>query len=326
MKKIIKLQELYVFIFIIVLAVFITSINPRFLSMGNIYSILKSTTVFGILSMGVLLVLISGGIDVSFPVIAAFALYSTSLLIVNIDIPVFMIFILGAFIGSVCGFLNGILIAHYNFPAMVVTLGMSGALAGFMYTFIGTKINHDISVPLIDFGKHILFPITQADGVVLGLPAAYLIYLSVALIIWYTLKYTMFGRSIYALGGDEISAERIGLNVKKTKVLVYTIVGALAGFAGIVHSSYLRMANPFELYRTELIVIASAVLGGASVGGGRGTVIGTFLGLLLVTIINNSLILLGVPSYWQKIVVGFIIILSITIPQIVKNKFNSSKL
>ena len=95
-------------------------------------------------------------------------------------------------------------------------------------------------------------------------------------------------------------------------------VGILAGIAGVIHSSYLRMSNPFELYGTELLVIASVILGGATIGGGRGTVIGAFLGMLLITIISNSLILLGVPSYWQKVVIGIFILLSVSIPQLVR--------
>lgn len=325
MKKFLRQQEFYICLLIIALSTIISVINPQFLSPGNIYSVLKSTTVFGVLSMGVLLVIISGGIDISFPVITAFSLYSSSI-IVSRFLPgasVLVILLISILIGALCGLFNGLLIAYYNFPAMVVTLGTSGTLAGLMYTFIGTKINHDLSPELIEFGKSVIFPYTQSDGVVVGLPATYLIYFFICILAWFILKYTLFGRSIYALGGDQISAERMGLNVRLIKISVYTIVGTLAGIAGTIHSSYLRMANPFELYGTELMVIASTVLGGAAIGGGRGTVFGTFMGLLLVTIINNSLILVGVPSYWQKVVVGFIILLSISIPQLIKNRFTA---
>ena len=327
MKQILRQQEFYIGLLILILSISIATLNPKFLSIGNIYSIFKSTTIFGILSMGVLLVVISGGIDVSFPVVAAFTLYTTSLIVSNFlpNLPLIGIFGISASVGALCGLANGLLIAKYKFPAMVVTLGMSGALAGFMYSFIGTRINHDLSTKLIDFGKMEILQYTQADGVIVGLPVAYLLYILIAVVIWLVLKYTFFGRSIYAIGGDEISAERVGLNTFKIKVSVYIIVGTLAGIAGIIHSSFLRMANPFELYGTELTVIASTVLGGAMIGGGKGTVLGTFLGLLLVTIINNSLILLGVPSYWQKVVTGSAILLSIIVPQLIKNKLSQNK-
>lgn len=321
-KNILKQQEFCIAILIVLLSLLIASINSQFLSVGNIYSILKSTTIFGIFSMGVLLVIISGGIDVSFPVVAAFSLYVTSLIVSKFmpGASMLVIFAIGALIGAFCGLCNGLLIAHYKFPAMVVTLGMSSVLAGFMYSFIGTRINHAMSPNLIEFGKATVFPYTQADGVVVGMPVAYFVYIAIAILVFLFLKYTMFGRSIYAIGDDEISAERIGLNIFAVKVSVYTMVGAFAGIAGIIHSSYLRMANPFDLYGTELFVIAATVLGGATVGGGKGSVFGTFLGLLLVTIINNSLIILKVPSYWQKVVIGATILLAITIPQIVRSR------
>lgn len=319
MKKIFKQQEFFIFIILLVISAIITIINPKFLSIGNIFSILKSTTVLGILSIGVLLVIILGGIDVSFPSIASFSMYTSSLIVLNTmpNANIIFIFIIAMIIGALCGFINGFLIAKYDFPAMVVTLGTSGALLGFMYTFIGTRINHRLSSSLIEFGKTTIFNMFSG-GVIVGLPLGYIIYILIALIVSFLLRYTMFGRSIYAIGGDQVSAIRIGLKVRNTKIIVYMFVGIFAGVAGVIHSSYLRMSNPFELYGTELLVIASVILGGATIGGGRGTVMGTFLGMLLITIISNSLILLGVPSYWQKVAIGIFILLSVSIPQIVK--------
>lgn len=319
MKKIFKQQEFFIFIILLVISAIITIINPKFLSIGNIFSILKSTTVLGILSIGVLLVIILGGIDVSFPAIASFSMYTSSLIVLNTmpNANIIFIFIIAMIIGALCGFINGFLIAKYDFPAMVVTLGTSGALLGFMYTFIGTRINHRLSSSLIEFGKTTIFNMFSG-GVIVGLPLGYIIYILIALIVSFLLRYTMFGRSIYAIGGDQVSAIRIGLKVRNIKIIVYMFVGILAGVAGVIHSSYLRMSNPFELYGTELLVIASVILGGATIGGGRGTVIGTFSGMLLITIISNSLILLGVPSYWQKVAIGIFILLSVSIPQIVK--------
>ena len=319
MKKIFKQQEFFIFIILLVISAIITIINPKFLSIGNIFSILKSTTVLGILSIGVLLVIILGGIDVSFPSIASFSMYTSSLIVLNTmpNANIIFIFIIAMIIGALCGFINGFLIAKYDFPAMVVTLGTSGALLGFMYTFIGTRINHRLSSSLIEFGKTTIFNMFSGR-VIVGLPLGYIIYILIALIVSFLLRYTMFGRSIYAIGGDQVSAIRIGLKVRNTKIIVYMFVGIFAGVAGVIHSSYLRMSNPFELYGTELLVIASVILGGATIGGGRGTVMGTFLGMLLITIISNSLILLGVPSYWQKVAIGIFILLSVSIPQIVK--------
>lgn len=325
-KTLMRNQETYIFLIIVFLCAVITIINPKFATFGNIFSVLKSTIIYGLLSMGVLIVIISGGIDISFPVVAAFCMYTSSLIFKTMpEIPVAPVIAAGMCIGLLCGMFNGLFIALYNFPAMVVTLGTSGALAGFMYTFIGTKINHNIPPSLIEFGKANIFTVTPQNNIEAGIPAAYLLYLFVALAIYLVLKYTSFGRSIYAVGGDEVSAGRIGLNTKKTKFFVYSIVGMIAGLAGVIHISFLRMANPFDLYGSELLVIAATILGGATIGGGRGSVIGTIMGIFLITVVNNSLILLGVPSYWQKVVVGIIIICAISIPPFIRKRMSPPK-
>ena len=125
-----------------------------------------------------------------------------------------------------------------------------------------------------------------------------------AVIVWFLLKYTMLGRGIYALGGSREAAERAGFNIPRIQYFIYGTVGFLAGIGGIVYASLNRQANPQELVGTELNVIAAVVLGGASITGGRGTVIGTLLGVALVVIMNNSLVLIGVPSEWQRVVIG----------------------
>lgn len=327
MNKIIKYQEFFVFIVLLTISIVIGIVNNSFFSISNIYSILKSTTVLGILSIGVLLVIILGGIDVSFPSIATFSMYVSSLIVLKFfpEANVIIIFFIAIILGALCGLINGIFISKYNFPALVVTLGTSGALLGLMYTFIGTRINHKLSPHLIDFGKSTILNYTPSDGITVGLPLGYVIYIIICVFVFFLLKYTMLGRHIHAVGGDQISATRIGIKVKSIKIFVYMFVGILAGIAGVIHSSYLRMANPFELYGTELLVIASTILGGATIGGGRGTVVGTFLGILLITIISNSLILLGVPSYWQKVVIGIFILLSVSLPQIFARYTNKNK-
>lgn len=321
--KLFKTHEFYIFLLLILMIVVISLINPIFLSVGNIFSIMKSSTVLGILSLGVLVVLISGGLDVSFPVVAAFSLYVTSLLALSFpDLSVFSIYLIGGLIGGAWGLLNGVLIAVYKFPAMVVTLGTSSLISGFMYTFIGTKINHELPESLIAWGKFHIFE-QVIDGKHIGLPVAYVIYIFLSIIIFLFLKYTVLGRSIFMLGGSEESADRMGINGKVVKIFIYCGVGVLAGIAGITQSGFLRIANPFELYGLELTVIAATVLGGAYIGGGRGTVLGTFFGVLIITIINNSLIILGVSSYWQQAVIGFVIILSVSVPVLVNKLLKS---
>ncbi|RDG32376.1 ABC transporter permease [Oceanispirochaeta sp. M1] len=317
MTKILHKHETYIFIFLFVMCFVIGIINPVFYSNGNIFSILKSSIVIGILSLGVLLVLVSGGIDVSFPVVAAFSLYCSSLIYMgNSDVSILQIYLTGMIIGALCGLLNGVLISLFNFPAMVVTLGTSSLLSGFMYTYIGTRINHQIPGSLVEWGKNMILQQT-VDGKLIGLSSAYFLYFSLCILIFLFLKYTMLGRSVYMIGGSEESAQRLGLNTRWIKIFIYVAVGSLAGIAGITQSGFLRIANPFELYGSELSVIAAAILGGANIGGGKGSVLGTFLGVLVITIINTSLIIMGVSSYWQQVVVGLVVIIAVAAPILV---------
>ena len=313
-SKLLHKHESYIFIFLVAMCSIIGMINPVFFSNGNIFNILKSSIVIGILSLGVLLVLISGGIDVSFPVVAAFSLYSTSLLYIgNTEVSILQIYLVGMVIGAFCGLFNGLLIAIFEFPAMVVTLGTSSLLSGFMYTYIGTRINHKIPSSQIEWGKSMVLQQT-VDGRLIGLSNSYFLYLVLAVLVFLFLKYTMLGRSVYMIGGSEESAKRLGLNTKLIKIFIYVFVGALAGIAGITQSGFLRIGNPFELYGSELSVIAAAILGGAYIGGGKGSVFGTFLGVLVITVINTSLIILGVSSYWQQVVVGIVVIIAVAAP------------
>jgi simple sugar transport system permease protein len=153
-----------------------------------------------------------------------------------------------------------------------------------------------------------------ADGSLFSLPATAALWVSVTILVVLLLRYTMMGRFIYALGGSEMASVRLGIPVARTKFFIYVLIGLIAGITGIVHSSQARVANPFDLVGSELNVIAAVVLGGARITGGRGSVLGTLIGVSLVTIINDSLVLLAVSSYWQRCVIGCLIILGAGVP------------
>ena len=135
-----------------------------------------------------------------------------------------------------------------------------------------------------------------------------------AIVVAALMNFTMFGRKIYAIGGSEEAAMRLGINVRRVKVLIYVIAGAIAGLAGITHMTLARMANPFDLVGMELNVIAAVVLGGARITGGHGTVAGALIGAFVITMINTTLMMIGVPSYWQKVVIGCLIIAGTGLP------------
>jgi simple sugar transport system permease protein len=146
-----------------------------------------------------------------------------------------------------------------------------------------------------------------------------LIFLAILLVVFIALRFTLVGRSLYAIGGDRVAARRIGINVAAVETLAYSAAGALAGIGGLFSAATLRLANPQTLVGSELDVIAAVVLGGAAITGGRGSVIGVFLGVILIVITENSLIVLGVPASWQKVAVGLLLLAAIGLPLLTRS-------
>jgi simple sugar transport system permease protein len=296
---------------VILLVIVISVINPAFLQPQNLFSLLRSGTRMGIFALGVLLVLAAGGIDVSFTAIAAFAFYTTTVLTLNYapTAPFALPLLIAIVFGILLGLLNGFIVDRFKAPSLIVTIGTQYLIRGFLLAFIGSKHIMDIPRSIDNFGKWNLIQYSTADGVRVSLPMIVLALVFVAALTWWILNRTMLGRAIYAVGGSVPIAERLGISVRTVYLFVFGYAGFLAGLGGILHAASTRQANPADLAGTELDVIAAVVLGGARVTGGTGTVLGTLLGVALVTVINNSLILIGVPSTWQKVVVGSIILL-----------------
>lgn len=305
-----KTHEFVVTLAFIAMVIVIGAINPVFFSIGNIFSLLKSTVIMGILSLGCMIVIISGNTDISFTAISAFAMYTTGKIMLAFypEGGLLVAFAIAGVIGTLIGFVNAAFVAHFKLPALIVSLGTASAIRGLMLAFIGVKIINNLPQSLVDFSKSTLIELTDSTGKVVGLPSSFLLLIVLALGVWVLLKYTMLGRSIYALGGDPVATERVGFNITRIQYFIYGFVGLLSGIAGVLHSVYMRNANPFDIVGTEMTVIAAVVLGGASITGGKGTVYGTMIGVAFLVLMENSLIIMGIPSYWQKIVTGLVII------------------
>lgn len=317
MDRLFRRNETLVAVTIVVLSLLIGLNNPTFFTVGNAFDLLRSVIVMGIFAMGVLIVIVSGGIDVSFAAIGVFALYATVRLVKAYapDSPIWVAFILAALIGLGLGLINAFFIAQFKLPTLIVTLGTLSMFHGFLLFAIGNQIIRDVPPAMTDFARSALMRIPLARGTA-NLHPAILITVAVTVFVWWLLKYTMLGRSIYALGGARDAAERAGFNVPRIQYFIYAFVGVLSGIAGMTFGSLARQANPQDLVGMELNVIAAVVLGGAQLTGGRGTVIGTVLGVILVVIANNSLILIGVPTVWQRVVIGLIILIGTGLPAI----------
>lgn len=311
-QALVQRPELLTLTLVVLLAIAIGLINPVFFTPQSLFDLLRASTVTGIFALGVLLVLAAGGIDVSFTAIAAFCLYSTTILVLHIapSAPVALPLLISIILGLLLGLLNGLIVHRFRAPSLIVTIGTQYMIRGFLLAFIGTKHIMNIPESMDGFGRWSLFQFTTAEGARAALPVAFLLLVAVALLTGWILSRTLLGRAIYAVGGSVAIAERLGIRVRTVYLFVFGYAGLLAGLGGMVHASLNRLANPFDLVGTELDVIAAVVLGGARVTGGTGTVIGTLLGVVLVVMINTSLILIGVPSTWQKVVIGAIILLA----------------
>jgi len=307
--------EIFTLLLIIATCLAVIGANPDFLQMSNIVDILRASVVRGLFAMGVLVVLASGGIDVSFTAIAAFVMYALTMLVTNWfpEMPMTIILILAASGGAAFGAMNGLLVQKLQAPSLIVTIGTQYVIRSFLLTFVGTALFMNIPVAMDVFGKASLFTHHASNGVVSVLPATVLVLVVAALVTWFILERTLMGRAIFAVGGNPGIAERLGINLFRVRIFVFAYAGLLAGIAGVVHVSSNRLANPFDLAGMELEIIAAVVLGGARITGGSGSVIGTLLGVLLITIVSNVLIFVGIPSTLQLAIVGIFILLAGTI-------------
>ncbi|VAW22943.1 Ribose ABC transport system, permease protein RbsC (TC 3.A.1.2.1) [hydrothermal vent metagenome] len=309
-------NETLVAIVIIAFIIIASISDPRFLSMPTLTDLLRGGIVLGIFAVGVMVVLISGGIDVSFTAVAVFAMYTTTLFLVTFvpELSWYWAFGISMLIGAALGAINGVFIAWFGLPTLIVTLGTLSIYRGFLLTFVGSKLISNLPPDMRGFSRLMMFRNTNADGSFYSLPWAFAALVIVVIITWFILYRTTLGRSIFAIGGSIESARRIGINVRATQFFVYVYVGTLAGLAGIIYASMSRVANPFDLVGLELSVIAAVVLGGARLIGGYGTLTGTLLGVALIVIVRNSLIVIGIPSTWQSVAIGVLILVGTGLP------------
>ncbi|MCW2882769.1 MAG: putative transporter permease protein [Sphaerisporangium sp.] len=319
LRHAVRSQEFAVATAIVVLCAVIQALNPAFLSLSNVFEILRLVTVSGILALGVLLVLISGGVDVSFPAIANTSVFvaATILVAAHFTGSAMVLYLVALPFGIVMGLLNGFFIARFRLPTLIVTLGTSSLFYGAELYFFGGVSIFNLPEGTIAYSKAALATVHTASGVgTTALHPSILILVVLAAAVSLLLNKTTLGRTIYALGDNPVVAERSGVRVGMVRYFVYAAVGALAGIAGATNASLLRNANPVSLQGHELGIIAAVVLGGALITGGKGTVTGTLLGVLLIGIVENSLVLVGVPTTWQNVAVGIVLLAGTIVPAV----------
>jgi len=316
MKRLVARNEMLVALVIVAFCAIATISDPLFLTVTTLSDLLRASIVLGILAVAAMMVLVSGGIDVSFTAVAVFAMYSTTIFSLGVwpEMPWYLIFALSMGIGALLGAINGIFIAGFGLPTLIVTLGTLSVFRGFLLTFVGSDRISALPPDMREFSRMMIARGTTEGGHFYSLPWAFAALVAVLAVTWLILQKSMLGRAIYAIGGSVESARRVGVDVRMTQFFVYVYVGALAGLAGIIHGAMGRMADPFSLVGLELSVIAAVVLGGARLTGGYGTLTGTLLGVVLIVLVQNSLIVIGIPSSWQTATIGLLILLGTGLP------------
>lgn len=291
-------------------------LSDKFFTPDNGWNILRQISVNLCLSIGMTLVILSGGIDLSVGAILGFAgaiaagLLKNGLMLsplgVRLEFTVTGAIVAGVAVGAAAGWFNGFAITRFKLPPFVATLGMLSIARGLTMLWTG-------GFPITSLGETFGF---IGTGAILGMPMPVWIMLALVAVFVVVTRRTRFGRHIYAVGGNERASRLTGLNVPGIKLMVYTLAGALAGVAGLIVTARLDSAQPNAGLGYELDSIAAVVIGGTSLSGGRGSVAGTVLGCLIIGVLNNGLFLLNVSPFWQQVIKGVVILIAVAIDKL----------
>ncbi|MDI9520136.1 MAG: ABC transporter permease [Bacillota bacterium] len=312
LKKLTKRSEPYIFLVVLALCLLIEVRSGQFFTANNLVDIASAMVVPGLFAIGTFMVIVSGGIDVSFPALASLTSYATTKILLDagytggIWLPILMSMAMGALLGA----FNGVFIGFLGLPAMIVTLGSSSVFKGLMQGALNSVQLTVIPKGMQSFGTSALFVATNpVSGLTSRMPLGFLVFAAVLILSFFIMRYTFFGRGIYAIGGNEVSAHRAGFHTKRTKFLLYVFVGMTASLAGLIRTCMMQQNHPTNMLGMEMNIIAGVVLGGTAITGGAGSLTGCMLGTLLIVIVENSMILIGIPTIWKSVFVGALIII-----------------
>lgn len=312
-RNLFKFQSI---IALLAMCIALSFLSDSFLSAENSWNVMRQISVNIIISVGMTLVILTGGIDLSVGSVLAFAGAITAGLLkfgaeftdmdLYIGFSLFGALAGGTFVGTLLGWFNGFAITRFKVPPFVATLAMLTIARGLTMLWTG-------GFPITGLGDNMAF---IGTGWFLGIPMPVWISALVILAAVILTRRTKLGRHIYAIGGNETASKLSGLKIKRIKIIVYSIAGALAGIGGIIVTSRLDSAQPNAGMGFELDSIAAVVIGGTSLSGGKGTIMGTVQGALIIGVLNNGLVLLNVSPFWQQVIKGFVILLAVIIEKI----------
>ncbi|MDV7145566.1 ABC transporter permease [Tropicimonas sp. TH_r6] len=302
-------QKLLAFASLIMLLIGFSLGSPNFMQMSNMIAILQATSVIGVLAIGVTLIIITGGIDLSIGTMMTFCAVISGVFLTYWGLPLPIGVLAGIGAGAFCGFCSGTFVAKMKIPPFIATLGMMLILKGLSLVISGTRPIYFNDTP----GFSEISRGSLIENIIPGLPIpnGVLILFLVAIGTAYVLSKTVLGRYTYALGSNEEAVRLSGVNADRWKIAIYTFAGSICGVAGVLIASRLNSAQPALGLGYELEAIAAVVIGGTSLAGGRGTILGTLIGALIMSVLTNGLRVMSVAQEWQTVATGAIIILAV---------------
>ncbi len=303
------LEKIIPFIGLILLVIIISALNSAFLEPSNLFNLLRQVSINGLIAFGMTFVILTGGIDLS--VGSTLALSSAMIAILMVSgVDSIVALLIGCIFGSILGAINGLLITLGKMAPFIATLATMTVFRG--VTLVITDGN-----PITNLNGSYAFQLF-GRGYFLGVPVPAVTMFITFVVLYIVLHKTIFGRQTYAMGGNEKAAFISGIKVNKLKVMIYSLAGLMSAMAGAILTSRLNSAQPTAGMSYELDAIAAVVLGGTSLTGGKGRILGTLIGVLIIGVLNNGLNLLGVSSFYQQVVKGVVIIIAVLIDR--KNK------
>jgi ribose transport system permease protein len=298
--------ELSLVVVLVVMCVIFGVLSPFFWTPTNLLNIGQTLASVGIVAIGMTLVIISGGIDLSVGSVAALTSVTTSLLWTGAGLPLWLAVLLAVICGLLAGAANGLLITRLKVNPLITTLATFSIVRGLAFVISNGQTNQINNDAFKFLGR----------GAIGGIPFSLILMAALYLLFWYILRSTHFGRSIFAIGGSPEAARLAGIPINRNLLLVYLIGGLLAAVVGILISSQLAQSAPRAAVGLELSAIAAVVLGGTSLSGGKGSLLGTLLGVLLLRILDNGLILLNVSSFYQEVASGLVLLIAVGFDQL----------
>lgn len=288
---------------LLILGIALSFLSENFLTAGNLLTVMLQSSVNSLLGLGITFIIITGNIDLSAGAVLAFCATVAGYLMQNYGLNPVLAILLIFFIGALTGYISGIVITSVGIPAFIVTLGSMQIWRGLGLQVTNGSTSFGFSPIIKFFGQGKLGPI----------PVPIIVVLISYVIGWFILTKTRLGLNTYAIGGNENASRLSGINVNRTKIILFTFNGFLCGLAGLVMMGRMDSSTGIMADGYEMDAVAATIIGGASLAGGEGNVWGTLIGALLMGVLRNGLNLLGVSAYWQKVAIGLVVVVAVSI-------------